>query len=107
LRPNHVLHQNRNGIKTMSQPVAKKSIFWLRDMLRLRLDVCSCGRATVSGFILNDWLRPPTICEERIKHRAERDLPAAGSVERTDKEFTACPPSSTESCALFLTQHQP
>jgi hypothetical protein len=37
------------------------------------LDVCSGDRASGSGFILYDSLRPLTIGEERIKHRVERD----------------------------------
>ena len=36
-RPNHVFHQNRNGMRTISQPVAKNRIFWVRDILRLGL----------------------------------------------------------------------
>ena len=38
-RPNQVFHQNRNGMRTMSHPVVKKSIFWVRDMLRLGFGV--------------------------------------------------------------------
>src|SRR5271170_1166479 len=32
LRPNQVFHQNRNGIRQMSQAVTKKRSFWVRDM---------------------------------------------------------------------------
>ena len=36
-RPNQVFHQKRNGISTISQPVAKNRIFCVRDMPRLGL----------------------------------------------------------------------
>jgi hypothetical protein len=36
-RPNQVFHQNRNGMRTISQPVAKKRIFCVRDIKRLGL----------------------------------------------------------------------
>src|SRR5271165_277728 len=39
-RPNHVFHQKRNGMSTISQPVVKNRIFCVRDMECLRLD---CG----------------------------------------------------------------
>src|SRR5580700_2676421 len=32
LRPNQVFHQNRNGIRQISQAVTKKRSFWVRDM---------------------------------------------------------------------------
>ena len=34
-RPNQVFHQKRNGMRTMSHPVTKKRIFWLRGIERL------------------------------------------------------------------------
>src|SRR5579862_2227538 len=54
-RPNQVFHQNRNGMSTMSHPVVKKRIFWVRDMLRLGLvaDGAVCGVSLMFG----DWLR--------------------------------------------------
>src|SRR5215467_13522743 len=35
LRPNHVFHQNRNGISTISHAVTKKRMRWPLDMRRL------------------------------------------------------------------------
>src|ERR1700730_820121 len=32
LRPNHVFHQNRKGIRQISHAVRKKRSFWVRDM---------------------------------------------------------------------------
>src|SRR6266446_8833679 len=32
LRPNQVFHQNRNGIRQISQAVRKKRSFWARDI---------------------------------------------------------------------------
>jgi hypothetical protein len=33
-RPNHVFHQNKNGIRQISQAVRKKRSFWVRDVPR-------------------------------------------------------------------------
>ena len=48
-RPNQVFHQNRNGMRTISQPVTKKRIFWVRDMPRLGF-----GSST-AAVVRTDW----------------------------------------------------
>src|SRR5580658_4867987 len=58
-RPNHVFHQNRNGIRTINQPVAKKRIFWVRDMERLGLGspvsfVAVCSLLVIESSYLDD-----------------------------------------------------
>src|SRR5215475_10140188 len=48
-----VFRQKRNGMRTMSHPVVKKRIFWVRDMERL-------GLSAVSGVLLSftGWFSP-------------------------------------------------
>src|SRR5258708_2744822 len=43
LRPNHVFHQKRNGIRQISHAVRKKRSFWVRDMPVFRLCASACG----------------------------------------------------------------
>src|ERR1700685_4473911 len=54
-RPNHVFHQNRNGMRTMSHPVAKKRIFWVRDVERLGLDSGVAEPFEEVGTDVSDW----------------------------------------------------
>src|SRR5580693_7209922 len=48
LRPNHVFHQNRNGMRQISQAVTKKRSFWVRDMPGF-LGVCPGVPASISS----------------------------------------------------------
>src|ERR1039458_10278145 len=76
-RPNHVFHQNRKGIRTISHPVAKKRIFWVRDIERLGL--CSCttepsgvGIGTGVSDLTDMESRKGTIAESAYSTSASR-----------------------------------
>src|SRR5215472_2348218 len=62
-RPNHVFHQNRNGIRTISQPVTRKRIRLRVDMLargfaECSLEVVSAGFTDTTGnYTLFDYVR--------------------------------------------------
>src|SRR5215469_6269853 len=50
-RPNHVFHQKRKGIKTMSHPVTKKRIFCVREIERLGLTDDAVTSSELDWFI--------------------------------------------------------
>ncbi len=64
-RPNQVFHQNRNGMRTMSQPVAKNRIFWVRDIERLGL---VCGAAPPSEPACG-WAEEVSDCSDMESRR--------------------------------------
>src|SRR5580658_1228391 len=86
LRPNHVFHQNRNGIRQISQAVTKKRSFWLRDMPGFACGASMAGGAGIGlADILVDGVVIITLRHLRLERALARDNakrhigPGAGS----------------------------
>src|ERR1700683_909358 len=78
LRPNHVFHQNRNGIKQMSQAVTKKRSFWVRDMPGF----LGTSEASVAGVGFADIVVDEGIVITTLRHRRRVRGPAPGNGRR-------------------------
>src|ERR1700691_331172 len=110
LRPNHVFHQNRNGIRQISQAVRKKRSFCVRDMPVLRVGAASvcetaCGLADiwtesttiynlfhyirVEHAILLQVMRNRVLRQKRRQHPDFGSDPFAFSMGRIGRMFAA------------------
>src|SRR5258708_34717643 len=71
LRPNQVFHQNRNGIRQISQAVRKKRSFWARDMPGLGVWASPAGGAAIGlADILVENVNRRTTLRHRRRGRA-------------------------------------
>src|SRR5580693_1765966 len=82
LRPNHVFHQNRKGIRQISQAVTKKSSFWVRDMPGF-WSGASAGRGAGIGLadMLVDML-VDGVAITTLRHRRLKRGPALDNEKR-------------------------
>src|SRR5580704_5953694 len=87
LRPNQVFHQNRNGIRQISQAVTKKRSFWVRDMPGLggaSVSWAAFGLADIIGKTYHGVTesRRKSVPGTTLRHRRPERAPAPGNARR-------------------------
>src|SRR5580692_10104463 len=86
--PNQVFHHNRKGMRTISQPVAKKRIFWVRDIERLGLGE-TAGSSVTEWLLLVIGFSSPSDLKQRCRVSFPRWIPC----QRGQTPGSGCPGS--------------